>query len=57
MGNSNQPAIPSAYFDSYTWDNGSGVNYTYNPGLHPGTFLLPPSFLLQYDSLPDSILA
>jgi len=42
--------------DPYIYNDGS-VKIEYNPGLHPGDYLLPPSFLLQYDSLPQSIIA
>ena len=40
----------------YIYDEGDGLHkYDYNPGLPVNEYLIPPSFLLQYPSLPDSI--
>ena len=40
----------------YVFDDGSHAPIEYNPGLPVDQYLLPPSTLLQYDSLPESVL-
>ena len=52
MGNSHSPSNAMLQLDPYIWDDGGSLKFEYNPGLHPGTFLLPPEYLLQYDTLP-----
>ena len=40
----------------YIFDDGTHSPIEYNPGLPVNQYLLPPSNLLQYDSLPESVL-
>jgi hypothetical protein len=56
-GSSNRSGrVALMQLNPYIFDDGTHSPIEYNPGLPVNQYLLPPSSLLQYDSLPESVV-